>query len=282
MSLTPTLMESELSASQSCAPTQADDESMDSSSHEAADDDLLDIVAGIDWVPKPPAEPAVLPTEPAVLPTMVGSALVEPSIAVEPTIGLQRVPFSILPDIALGDVSAIWAFGPSHDLLPINDQIYLHDEMCAKRLADDNLGLQGYHCVPTSHKVAIDGIIPVAARSAQIVPSYYMGATKKASKRLEAAESGVLDIVNRRRPAFFKIGYATNPCWRFSLYAREGYNKMVLLDFCTNGEASQLMEAILIRIFDRHRGCRNDARGGEGPRVRHDTPYFVYCVTGDA
>ena len=90
-------------------------------------------------------------------------------------------------------------------------------------------------------------------------------------------------IAKRLHCPAFKIGITTNPVqrWRNDRYgyrlSAEGFDRMVLLLATDSGNAAAFLEAALIGRFQKTRGCRNVAPGGEGLKPTAG-PFFTYLV----
>ena len=76
----------------------------------------------------------------------------------------------------------------------------------------------------------------------------------------------------------FKIGFTSNPIFRFAKYSELNYSRMLLIHVTQCKGTAQMLEAALI---DRHlgdTGCRNEQPGGEGPGHISASYYYVYVV----
>lgn len=76
----------------------------------------------------------------------------------------------------------------------------------------------------------------------------------------------------------YKIGFTSNPIFRFAKYSEVNYSRMLLLHVTQCKGTAQMLEAALI---DRHlgeTGCRNEQPGGEGPGHISASYYYVYVV----
>ncbi|CAE8741039.1 unnamed protein product [Polarella glacialis] len=91
------------------------------------------------------------------------------------------------------------------------------------------------------------------------------GGAELAGSALHRAKTVVEEILGGCGPVVFKIGITCNPLVRWSAYEREGYQQFHLLHVTDSSEVVQLFEAALIAAFQDRAGCRNIARGGEGP-----------------
>lgn len=97
-----------------------------------------------------------------------------------------------------------------------------------------------------------------------------------AGAALHRAKQVVSQILDSLAPVVFKIGITCTPFLRWRAYEREGYQKMHLLHVTEEPGLVQMMEAALISEFQGRAGCRNVAKGGEGPVGQ--APYFAYLV----
>ncbi|CAK9093015.1 unnamed protein product [Durusdinium trenchii] len=97
-----------------------------------------------------------------------------------------------------------------------------------------------------------------------------------AGAALHRAKEVVTQILDAMAPVVFKIGITCTPFVRWRAYEREGYEQMHLLHVTEEPGLVQMLEAALISEFQARPGCRNVARGGEGPVGRG--PYFAYLV----
>lgn len=97
-----------------------------------------------------------------------------------------------------------------------------------------------------------------------------------AGAALLRAKGVVEELLRACGPAAFKIGITCSPLARWRAYEREGYAQMHLLHATEEPGAVQMLEAALIDAFQARAGCRNIARGGEGPVGRG--PYFCYLA----
>ncbi|CAE7219602.1 unnamed protein product [Symbiodinium natans] len=102
------------------------------------------------------------------------------------------------------------------------------------------------------------------------------GGPALAGAALHRAKDVVRQILDSMSPVVFKIGITCTPLMRFRAYDREGYQQMHLLHVTEEPGLVQMLEAALISEFQERPGCRNVARGGEGPVGR--APYFAYLV----
>ena len=79
----------------------------------------------------------------------------------------------------------------------------------------------------------------------------------------------------------FKIGVTTDPKYRWLRhdcgYARDRFQKMLLLWASLTKAETDMLEYALIARFGRDPSCLNRAPGGEGP-LREEGVHFVYCV----
>ena len=108
----------------------------------------------------------------------------------------------------------------------------------------------------------------------------------RAGATLSHLTETVLDVMDQLSAiTIFKIGYASNPMWRYSNYLEEGmgWTRMILLDGGYNLAAIQLMEAHAISVFNQCPTCQNRVSGGEGPPNRSSEQrfYWVYMMVGD-
>ena len=76
----------------------------------------------------------------------------------------------------------------------------------------------------------------------------------------------------------FKIGYTSNPVFRFYKYQLLHYSHMSLLHVTSCKGAAEMLEAALIDQYLGLSGCRNEQLGGEGPGHIHADDYYVYVV----
>jgi len=97
-----------------------------------------------------------------------------------------------------------------------------------------------------------------------------------AGSALRRAKSIVEELLQREGPAVFKIGITCNPLNRWLAYAMDGYHQFHLLYATEESGVVQMLEAALIDSFQERSGCRNIARGGEGPVGK--PPFFAYLA----
>ena len=76
----------------------------------------------------------------------------------------------------------------------------------------------------------------------------------------------------------FKIGYTSNPIFRFRKYELLNYSRMALLHVTSCKGAAEMLEAALIDQHIGLSGCRNEQLGGEGPGHIQAPDYYVYIV----
>ena len=76
----------------------------------------------------------------------------------------------------------------------------------------------------------------------------------------------------------FKVGYTTNPLFRFYKYQVLNYSSMTLLHVTSCKGSAQMLEAALIDQYLGLSGCRNEQFGGEGPGHIDADDYYVYIV----
>ena len=76
----------------------------------------------------------------------------------------------------------------------------------------------------------------------------------------------------------FKLGYTTNPVFRFYKYQLLNYSSMTLLHVTPCKGSAQMLEAALIDQYLGLSGCRNEQFGGEGPGHIDADDYYVYIV----
>ena len=76
----------------------------------------------------------------------------------------------------------------------------------------------------------------------------------------------------------FKIGFTSNPIFRFRKYQELNYSSMMLLHSTTCKGTAEMLEAALIDQYQNIVGCRNIQCGGEGPGHIHAELYYVYIV----
>lgn len=97
-----------------------------------------------------------------------------------------------------------------------------------------------------------------------------------AGAALQRAKASVEGLLRDSGPAVFKVGITCNPPMRWRAYERDGYAGLHLVFGAEDPGAVQMMEAALIDAFRGRLGCRNIARGGEGPVGRG--PFFTYLA----
>lgn len=102
------------------------------------------------------------------------------------------------------------------------------------------------------------------------------GGVGLAGALLHHAKAIVEELVSAHSPAVFKIGITCSPLVRWRHYERDGYCQFHMLHATPEPGAVQMLEAALIDAFQGRQGCRNIARGGEGPVGR--PPYFAYLA----
>jgi len=145
------------------------------------------------------------------------------------------------------------------------------------------VNVSGLACVPLDGGVArrlppeLGGDVRVSA--ARLLASSGRSSSSRlplAGASLGRVKAAVEELIDAAAPAVFKIGITCTPFMRFRSYAREGYAQMHLLYASEEPGAVQMLEAALIDNFQQRVGCRNVARGGEGPVGR--APYFAYLV----
>ena len=97
---------------------------------------------------------------------------------------------------------------------------------------------------------------------------------------LQLAKASIRDLMDSCSPPLvFKIGITCNPVQRWQSYEQEGYTKFHLL-YCSDESGSvKMLEAALIDMFQTVPGCRNVAKGGEGPSGRG--PHFTYLALAE-
>ena len=76
----------------------------------------------------------------------------------------------------------------------------------------------------------------------------------------------------------FKIGFTSNPIFRFRKYQELNYSSMMLLHVTTCKGTAEMLEAALIDQHHSLVGCRNIQLGGEGPGHIRAEHYYVYIV----
>ena len=76
----------------------------------------------------------------------------------------------------------------------------------------------------------------------------------------------------------FKIGFTSNPIFRFSKYRGLNYSDMCLLHVTPCKATAEMLEAALIDQHMGLSGCRNESFGGEGPGHIQAAHYYVYIV----
>eukprot|EP00927_Polykrikos_kofoidii_P016939 TRINITY_DN17697_c0_g5_i1.p1 TRINITY_DN17697_c0_g5~~TRINITY_DN17697_c0_g5_i1.p1 ORF type:complete len:696 (-),score=96.72 TRINITY_DN17697_c0_g5_i1:32-2119(-) len=97
-----------------------------------------------------------------------------------------------------------------------------------------------------------------------------------AGNALGRVKGAVEELLRSAGIAIFKIGITCNPFMRWQAYERDGYTRFHLVFAAEEVGAVQMLEACLIDFFGERSGCRNIARGGEGPVGRG--PYFTYLA----
>ena len=97
---------------------------------------------------------------------------------------------------------------------------------------------------------------------------------------LQLAKASIRDLMDSCSPPLvFKIGITCNPVQRWQSYEQEGYTKFHLL-YCSDESGSvKMLEAALIDMFQTVPGCRNVAKGGEGPSGRG--PRFTHLALAE-
>lgn len=140
--------------------------------------------------------------------------------------------------------------------------------------------LTGLCCVPLDgelHSALPAELLGDPAVSAARLPPPPQGKSGAlAGAALHRAKQVVSQILDSLAPVVFKIGITCTPFLRWRAYEREGYQKMHLLHVTEEPGLVQMMEAALISEFQGRAGCRNVAKGGEGPVGQ--APYFAYLV----
>ena len=76
----------------------------------------------------------------------------------------------------------------------------------------------------------------------------------------------------------FKIGFTSNPVFRFQKYRNLNYSDMSLLHVTPCKGTAEMLEAALIDQHMGLNGCRNEQFGGEGPGHIQAGHYYVYIV----
>ena len=76
----------------------------------------------------------------------------------------------------------------------------------------------------------------------------------------------------------FKIGFTSNPIFRFRKYQELNYSSMMLLHSTPCKGTAEMLEAALIDQHQSIVGCRNIQCGGEGPGHIRAEHYYVYIV----
>lgn len=97
-----------------------------------------------------------------------------------------------------------------------------------------------------------------------------------AGATLQHAKGVVGELLDHLGPAVFKIGITATPLARWRYYEKEGYQQFHLLHVAEEATTVQMLEAALIDAFKDRPGCRNIARGGEGPTGRG--PHWTYIA----
>lgn len=153
------------------------------------------------------------------------------------------------------------------------------------RAALGGVCIDGLRCVPLDGDTAcrLPAELSDPCVSSVKLPSGRKCAKSLAGTALQRAKAVVEELLRASGPAVFKIGITCSPLMRFRAYERDGYHAMHLLFASEEPGAVQMLEAALIDAFRERMGCRNKARGGEGPVGR--APYFTYlalapCGTG--
>lgn len=150
----------------------------------------------------------------------------------------------------------------------------------ALRRALGGVDISGLRCVPLDGQLA--GRLPPELVGDPRVSAVRLPGGKAmvrpalAGAALSRAKAIVEEILRMSGPAVFKIGITCSPLMRYRAYEREGYGSMHLLHATEEPGAVQMLEAALIDAFQGRVGCRNVARGGEGPVGR--APYFAYLA----
>mmetsp|Transcript_41978 Transcript_41978/g.94324 ORF Transcript_41978/g.94324 Transcript_41978/m.94324 type:complete len:416 (-) Transcript_41978:61-1308(-) len=136
-------------------------------------------------------------------------------------------------------------------------------------------------CVPLSREVAAK--LPLGLMDPEInalyLPSSSCGdvLAGEVLQRVKVVLRRLLEEVGGTG-TMFKIGITCTPLKRWRAYKEQGYTCMHLVNVSDEHAGVQMLEAALIDSFASHEGCRNIAKGGEGPVGRG--PYFNYVVLG--
>ncbi|CAJ1422627.1 unnamed protein product, partial [Effrenium voratum] len=139
--------------------------------------------------------------------------------------------------------------------------------------------LESLRCVPLDgdlHRMLPPELLGDPRVSAARLPSRNGKGGELAGAALCRAKGVVTQILDAMAPVVFKIGITCTPLVRWRAYDREGYQQMHLLHVTEEPGLVQMLEAALISEFQGRSGCRNVAKGGEGPVGRG--PYFAYLV----
>lgn len=144
--------------------------------------------------------------------------------------------------------------------------------------------LEGLRCIPLSGELA--RLLPPELGNPAVSATRLLWGGSSGSRGVLAGAAlgrakGVVDELLRRiGVTAFKIGITCNPFMRWQAYARDGYKQLHLIYGDENARAVQMLESCLIDHFGMRTGCRNIARGGEGPVGRG--PYFTYVALAPA
>jgi len=182
---------------------------------------------------------------------------------------------------------AVWTDGVN--LVSPIDQVHLDalvENESFRSLAEYSLQFTELKCIATSAADVKRVPRGYLVKPEAISSAYLKNPNKRAGAWLEYLEQTVEMLLGKIPVGdIFKIGYAKNPRWRFQRYQKEnmGYETMYLVAVDMNVEIVQLLEAMLIRLFNGIPGCQNRVAGGEGPPANRDTedvPVFLYLVVG--
>lgn len=139
-------------------------------------------------------------------------------------------------------------------------------------------------CLPRGGSVA-NRMDPSLFGAEGLVLRCVIPSDRTAGEVLQRAEAMINNVLDKFRPAFFKIGITSNVLRRWGMYTHDAgplYEKMYVLHFAEEPGCCAMLEAALIRLFRAAAGCHNERPGGEGLDRCARAPFATYLVVGRA